>query len=260
MKEGKVPCGIAVLILLGVVVLVVLVVTNPKAEVWAAWTQAIVAGAAIYGALHASRVQAQSQSKLQEIQRLKEIQRRRDEGKESTRRVMQALSDELEVRWAQLDGIYGPEILRAVSQSSRPILAVYNRMPAEPFPIYKSVTARIAEIPDADMRRELVNVYARFEGLVLTIESNSELVREYLTAVAEDRIRKQVSSMIPDGPRFKDAVSALQIYFPILQQHYKSTRAEVEGLIDKLRKRLNDAEGLAEEACDTTLGSDQTLV
>lgn len=242
MEKNKVPCGMASLILLSVVVLIVLIVTSAKAEVWAAWAQAIVAGAAINGALYASRLQARKQSELQEKHRLDEIDRRKNEGRESNHRIMQALRDELDVRWAQLDSIYGPEIVNAVSISSRPILTVYNRMPAEPFPIYKGLAARIAEIPYEDVRREVVSVYAGFEGLVLSIEFNSELTREYLAAKAEERARSEVSPMLAGGTRIKDAVSALEIYFPIFQQHYHSTKKDVDALINKLREKLENTE------------------
>ncbi|WP_447578332.1 hypothetical protein [Achromobacter kerstersii] len=237
-EESEVPCSVAALILLGVVVLIVLVVKDAEAAVWAAWAQAIVAGAAISGALHAGRLQARNQAELQEAQRIQEMQNRKRENQESIRRVMQALGDELEVRWALLDGIYGQEILRAINHSPSPILAVHNRMPVEPFPIYKSLGGRIADLPDADVRKDVVDVYARFEGLVLSIDVNSELTKEYMTALAEDRRLRQVSSLLGEGERIKDARSALKIYFPILTQQYKSTEVGVRELISKLREKL----------------------
>jgi hypothetical protein len=147
----------------------------------------------------------------------------------------------LEVSWLQLEKLYGSALLAAKAQGEgRPSLPMYNMYPDEPFPIYKGIAGRIVDIPEARLRREIVEVYAKLEGLLLTIQKNSELTRPYHDGIARYRNISKVSSHSRFDQATEDALTALQDYFPTLAQYYADTARVMPAVIERVQQWIRD--------------------
>uniref|UniRef100_UPI0039F0A923 hypothetical protein n=1 Tax=Bordetella sputigena TaxID=1416810 RepID=UPI0039F0A923 len=208
-------------------------ITDIGSQTWAAWVQALAAAVAIWWAAKLGRRQMENELKLQREAREAEESRRKADHAEGVRRVMQALRDEIAARWTHIEGIYGPAFIDATRHSSTPMLSMYNPMPLDPFPVFKSLASRIAEIPHSEIRNAVVKGYAVFEGLILAVAANSELAKQYHAFVANDNsLRKHGNVGRSAGTEISAA--ALEQYYPIFNDVYRKAKKEIVALIEML--------------------------
>lgn len=193
----------------------------------AAWVQAIGSIGAIGAAIEVGRRQYATGLRLQHMQEQRETRKQQEAERAEVSRVLQAIHDEIEVRWAQFEEIIGAH-LDACSEAGGRMFAVYNLMPVELFPVYRSLVGRLPLIADRNLRRGIVRCYARMEGLVLTVETNSELAKKYLDATAEaDTISRTTERLIA----IRIAEERLCSYFEVLVGARCLVKKDVEALL-----------------------------
>lgn len=197
----------------------------------AAWVQAIGSIGAIVAAIILGRNQYTTGLHLQEAQGQRERQKQQEAEHVEVERILQAIRDEIEVRWAQFEEVIGVELDACIKEERR-MFDAFNLMPAEPFPVYHSLIGRLPLIEDTDLRKRIVRCYARMEGLVLTVEMNSELAKNYLGSTVADEISRINSTAIPRAA----AQAMLKRYFPTLVGSRAAAKIEVEALLPLLSR------------------------
>jgi hypothetical protein len=205
-----------------------------QSQEWAAWVQAIGSVGAIAAAIALGQQQHSTGLKLQRAQAQLDRERREREESSEAERVLQAIKDEVSIRWAQFEMVIGNDLDKTIGAGDK-MFAMYNRMPADLFPVYQALVDRLPLISDSDLRQKIVRGYAVMEGLVLTVETNSELAREYLRAVAANGIQRNA-----EGMNAKDiAERGLMDYFRTLVETKRAVQAEVQDLLQSLSDALD---------------------
>lgn len=205
-----------------------------QSSAWAAWVQAVGSVGAIGTAIALGRWQYTAGLDLQRAQAQQEKQRREQEEASEVERVLQAILDEVDIRWRQFKDVIGDALDESVEKGGG-MFAVYNQMPTNAFPVYQGLVGRLPLISDFALRQKIVRGYAVMEGLVLTVETNSELAREYLRAVAAERIQNNNERIIAR----EIAEQRLKSYFRTLVGTRDAVREEVRELLRALSEALD---------------------
>lgn len=199
-------------------------------QTWAAWLQAFGAVAAIWTGFALARRQYAVGLRLQRSQERREESRRDQAERQEVSRILMAIEDEIDIRVEQFLRVIGDE-LDECEQQGTGFFAVYNLMPLEPFPVYRSLVGRLPLVRSQDLRQRIVRTYAQMEGLVLTVQTNSELARTYLDAAAE----VSAGAVIDRSERLKIAEGKLRGYFSTLVDTRKEVIAQATSLVDSIR-------------------------
>lgn len=199
-------------------------------QTWAAWLQAFGAVAAIWAGFALAGRQYAVGLRIQRSQESREEARRDQAERQEVSRILMAIEDELDIRVEQFLRVIGDELDKC-SRQGKGFFPIYNLMPSEPFPVYRSLVGRLPLVPNQDLRQRIVRTYAQMEKLVLTVQTNSELARSYLDAVAEVGVgafgdRKQ---------RLEAAEDKLRDYFPTLVHTRKEVIHQAIKLIESIR-------------------------
>lgn len=99
----------------------------------------------------------------------------RDDDEAETRAFVQAIREELGTFWegynlnirVNLKEVRVGGYLNAVSPASPDVFTIYN-----------ASSSRVGKVPDAELRRLIVAVYARFKGQIYSLQANNNLVME----------------------------------------------------------------------------------
>lgn len=199
-------------------------------QTWAAWLQALGAVTAIWAGFALASRQYAVGLRLQRSQERREEARRDRADRQEVSRILLAIEDEIDIRVEQFLRVIGDE-LDAYEKKGKGFFPVYNLMPSEPFPVYRSLVARLPMVRSQDLRQRIVRTYAQMEGLVLTVQTNSELAKTYLAAAAEVKI----GGLIDRKERRAIAEARLRSYFPTLVRTRKEVIAQATALVDAIR-------------------------
>ncbi|QVQ29318.1 hypothetical protein [Achromobacter deleyi] len=199
-------------------------------QTWAAWLQAFGAVAAIWAGFALAGRQYAVGLRLQRSQERREEARRDWADRLEVSRILLAIEDELDIRVEQFLRVIGDD-LDACERQGKGFFPAYNVMPSEPFPVYRSLVARLPLVRSQDLRQRIVRTYAQLEGLVLTVQTNSELARTYLDADAEAK----ASAPIDRKERRAIAEGKLRDYFPTLVRTREEVIAQANALVDSIR-------------------------
>lgn len=141
---------------------------------WATWVQAIGSVGAIGIAIWVSHKQYRDSQRL-------ESERRKAEGAKEAgevRAFVQATREELSAIWDGYNSQIGPALRQ--TRDGHPFLYLFPAS-AEAFTIYNgSASYQIGKVPDTELRRLTVSVYARAKGLIFSFQLNNSMVRERL--------------------------------------------------------------------------------
>lgn len=159
-----------------------------------------------------------------------ELKARADE-KALVRKVLVSISDELTVRWQQYTEVVGSEVAKAKKPG---YVRGFWLLPVHPFPVFEGLRSHLPLIESADLRREIIRTYALFEGLVLTINTNSEMARQYHHASAAEAVYGGFSRAAVT----KLAETVLVNYYESVVTSEDTARRAVESLIESIRLEL----------------------
>jgi hypothetical protein len=201
-----------------------------EGQTWAAWLQAFGAVAAIRAGFALARRQYAVGLRLQRSQERREEARRDQADRQEVSRILMAIEDEIDIRVEQFLRVIGDE-LDECERQGKELFAVYNLMPSEPFPVYRSLVARLPLVRSQDLRQRIVRTYAQMEGLVLTVQTNSELARTYLDAEAE----VSAGAFIDRRESLRIAERKLRGYFSTLVETRKEVIAQATALVVSIR-------------------------
>jgi hypothetical protein len=204
--------------------------TGVSGQTWAAWLQAFGAVAAIWAGFALARRQYAVGLRLQRSQERREEARRDRADKQEVSRILLAIEDELDIRVEQFLRVIGDDLDRCERQG-KGYFAFYNLMPSEPFPVYRSLITRLPLVRSQDLRQRIVRTYAQMEGLVLTVQFNSELAKTYLDVSAA----VSAGVFIDRRESLRIAEGKLRDYFPTLVRTRKEVIAQATALIDSIR-------------------------
>jgi hypothetical protein len=126
----------------------------------AAWVQAVGSIGAIIAAIWILRQQSN---------------KARDDDEAETRAFVQAVREELGTFWEGYDLNIRAD-LKKVGHDE--YLNVIYPPSADVFTIYNGSSSRVGKVPDAELRRLIVGVYARFKGQIYSLQANNDLVTE----------------------------------------------------------------------------------
>ena len=200
---------------------------------WATWVQAIGSIGAIGIAIWVSHKQYRDSIKLENDRRkaddLKEIA--------ETRAFVQAIREELGTIWEGYNSQVGPA-LRAtpVGHSFDFIYPAFT----EAFTIYNGASFRIGTVPDAELRRLVVGVYARAKGLVYSFQLNNKLLAD----------RNQLDLLyhgVDRAARLNQMHQALVSYATILKERDVEIRALMTALFDRADAWLAEEQNITSE-------------
>lgn len=149
------------------------------------------------------------------------------------KKVLISIHDELTVRWQQYTEIVGSEVAKAGGIG---YVQGFWLLPTHPFPVFEGLRVHLPLIESVDLRREIIRTYALFEGLVLTVNTNSDLARQYHLAKASNSIHGDWTTFASS----QLAETALKGYFPAVQQSEKTAREAVERLFVSISCELNE--------------------
>ena len=138
---------------------------------WATWVQAFGSLAAIGIAIWVSRSQSQQALEL-------ERSRKRDEdAKEAaeTRAFVQAVRDEVITLWAGYNDQIGPALRKIAEGYSFDF--IYPAF-TDAFTIYNGASSRVGKIPNDELRRIIVELYALAKGLVYSFQLNNKMLSD----------------------------------------------------------------------------------
>lgn len=145
-----------------------------SSEAVAAWVQAVGSIGAILAAVWVSHKQYRDTHEL-------EAQRAADNAAKDlaeTVAFVQAIREELQSTWF---GYSSDTRKRLLAVQPSEFLDHFYPVSADAFTIYNGSSARVGKVPDAELRRLIVVVYAQAKGLVSSFQFNNELLREYST-------------------------------------------------------------------------------
>ena len=207
---------------------------NISGQTWAAWLQAFGAIAALWAGFALARRQYAVGLRLQKAQARQEQARQLKVEREEESRVLQAIRDELEISLEHFESVLGRQLDDCLARG-KDIFAMYSLMPSDPFPVYRSLVGRLPILRDQDLRQRIVRTYAQMGGLLLTVQTNSELARSYLASTAQ----AEFASYMPGSNSTAPSSSNLRSYFPTLVQ----TRADVVAQVRALVTSIDFAKG-----------------
>lgn len=147
------------------------------------------------------------------------------------RKVLVSISDELTVRWQQYTEVVGSEVAKAEKQG---YMSGFWLLPDYPFPVFEGLRSHLPLIQSADLRREIIRTYALFEGLVLTINTNSDMARQYHHASASEAVYGGYASAAVT----KLAETVLVNYYKSVVTSEDTARKAVEKLLESIRQEL----------------------
>jgi hypothetical protein len=199
-------------------------------QTWAAWLQAFGAIAALWAGFALARRQYAVGLRLQRAQERRDQTRREQTDREEVSRILQAVEDELEIRLEQFQRVIGDELDECLEEG-KGLFAAYNVMPSDPFPVYRSLVGRLPLVRDQDIRQRIVRTYAQLEGLVLTVQTNSELARMYLDAAAA----VESGAFLDQTERKAIAEKKLRDYFPMLIEARQEAIHQATALVLSIR-------------------------
>ncbi|MNU67420.1 hypothetical protein D3C71_567610 [compost metagenome] len=199
-------------------------------QTWAAWLQAFGAVAAIWAGFALAKRQYAVGLRLQRSQERREEARRDRAERQEASRVLQAIEDELAIRVEQFQRVIG-DYLDECLDEKKGLFDCYNLMPSEPFPVYRSLVDRLPLVRTQDLRQRIVRIYAQLEGLVLTVQTNSELARTYMDAAAAVKN----GTFHDHKDRLANAERKLRNYFPILVEARREVVDQANALIFSIR-------------------------
>lgn len=156
-----------------------------------------------------------------------ELSHARDREAEDLRRTLTSIRDELEVRYEQYRALIQPEIYEA---KEKEFLACYWLLPGNSFPVYHSVLAKLSAIESASLRKTIVRCYALMEGLLKTIDCNSDLARSYMAA----QVSLTLNPCQQTHDAFELARQALEDYFPRVLESDEHAVASLHDLLAML--------------------------
>jgi hypothetical protein len=141
-------------------------------EAVAAWVQAVGSIGAILAAVWVSHKQYRDTREL-------EAQRAADEAAKDlaqTVAFVQAIREELRSIWY---GYSSDARKRLLAVPTHEFLNYIYPVSADAFTIYNSMSSHVGKVPDAELRRLIVVVYAQAKGLVSSFQLNNTLVQEF---------------------------------------------------------------------------------
>lgn len=143
-----------------------------NSEAVAAWVQAVGSIGAILAAIWVSHKQYRDTREL-EAQRAAE-----STAKELSETVafVQAIREELRSIWF---GYSSDTRKRLLTVPQGEYLDHIYPVSSDAFTIYNGSSSRVGKVPDAELRRLIVVVYAQAKGLVSSFQFNNTLIREY---------------------------------------------------------------------------------
>lgn len=191
---------------------------DATSQVWAGWVQAIGSIAAILAAVAVASRQVRS-ARAQSI----EAERR------EIANILQALRDEIEALWEGFEKTFGGRLSR--SEPGK-VFEFWWPSPEDPFVVYRSSAGKIGQIDNHDLRRAIVRVYARAEGMLVTVRTHNALLltlRAARDAFEEDKTRL-------NWKRVKRAERAIISYGDTMRALY----LDMDGLIKDALRLLPD--------------------
>ncbi len=141
-------------------------------EAVAAWVQAVGSIGAILAAVWVSHKQYRDTREL-------EAQRAADDAAKNlaqTVAFVQAIREELRSIWF---GYSSDARKRLLAVPDHEFLNYIYPVSADAFTIYNSMSSHVGQVPDAELRRLIVVVYAQAKGLVSSFQLNNTLVQEF---------------------------------------------------------------------------------
>jgi len=214
-------------------------------QTWAAWLQAFGAVAAIWAGFALAGRQYAVGLRLQRLQERREEARRDQAERREASRILQAIEDEISIRLEQFQTVIGDYLDECVGKG-KGLYDCYNLMPSEPFPVYRSLVGRLPLVTNQDLRQRIVRTYAQMEGLILTVQTNSDLARVYLDAYAEGG----AGTLTDNGKRIHVAEQNLRGYFDTLVETRREVVDQATSLVESIRR--SDERGF-EEGTDLRL-------
>lgn len=200
-------------------------------QTWAAWLQAFGAVAAIWAGFALAAKQAALGLHQQRLQDRREARRRNQAERQEAARILQAIEDEISIRLQQFQTVIG-EYLDECLREEKGMFDCYNLMPSEPFPVYRSLVGRLPLVASQDLRQRIVRTYAQMEGLILTVQANSALARDYLDAYAEGG----AGTLTTNGQRIHVAELKLRGYFDTLVETRREVVDQATSLVESIRR------------------------
>lgn len=156
------------------------------------------------------------------------------------RKVLVSISDELTVRWEQYAEVVGSKVAEAKEEG---FVKGFWLLPDHPFPVFEGLRAHLPLIQSVELRRHIIRTYALFEGLVLTINTNSEMARQYHHVSAAHFVHDDW----PSAEAVKLAKMVLVDYYEAVCTSEDTARKAVENLIESIRielARTSDPHGM----------------
>lgn len=89
---------------------------------------------------------------------------------------VQAIREELQSVWF---GYASDTRRRLLAVKESDFLDHIYTVSADAFTIYNEASSRVGKVPDAELRRLIVVVYAQAKGLVSSFQANNVLIREF---------------------------------------------------------------------------------
>jgi ABC-type nickel/cobalt efflux system permease component RcnA len=219
--DGLSDLVILLFVVLGTAVVMFEIFPSLTSEAAAAWTQA---GGAMIAIGIAIWVPIDQNKKSQE----------RDAMRERTEIAhdLQSLREELSVMSEGMKYSIGNIMDRDLPNG---IIPVTWRPEVDAYVIYNSICERIGRVPDQNLRRGIIRTYARLKGVVLSFRLNADLLEQLQQAEVE-RNEKPTSEYYTRN--YERAHSRLHNLAKGLQQAYRETMSDVEGLMLEIDKAL----------------------